>query len=299
MDMRKLHSFVTVAELNSFIRASEKLHFSQPALSKHVASLEKELGVRLLERDSHSVRLTAAGRALQEGAKDIFDSLKRLQDTVVNIGRQECSLLAVGMPVFHMNSIHSFHQSFKEDYPGLTVKMNYEFGDSVRQLLDRELDILLMRSFEIPIDLLDNGTLLCKNLYKANLRFCVHRSHPLASLTLPQLKNLEGYDLIVLEHILKFNGSLQRYVATKGNLNIPEYLPHSHEEFMHMLFNDRNVGLYEEKTVQPPGDAYKLFDVSGLDLTFYVTAVWRSDNDNALSKNYIDSLNQFIKNYTD
>ena len=299
MDTRKLLSFVTVAELNSFVRASEKLHFSQPALSKHVASLERELGVRLLERDSHSVKLTAAGRALQEGATNILSTLKQLRDSVINIGRREGSMLTVGMSVFHMNSLHAFHWSFREKSPQFTAEMNYELTDSIQKLLNGELDVLLIRSFEVPLGLLENGSISSKHIYRSHLRFCVHKNHPLAYLDSPQLEDLNGYDLISLEHILNLNGNLQRKVAMQCNLTIPEHLPQTHEEFMHMLFNDKNVGLYEEKTVQPPGGAYKLFDIPGIDLSFYITAICCKDNDNPLVKTYVDSIKQFIENYDD
>lgn len=62
-DLRQLRYFSTVAECGSFRAAAERLHVSQPPLSRQVAALEQALGVRLLERSAAGVTLTAEGRA--------------------------------------------------------------------------------------------------------------------------------------------------------------------------------------------------------------------------------------------
>ncbi|MHA3703843.1 LysR family transcriptional regulator [Jatrophihabitans sp. YIM 134969] len=64
LDLRKVRYFVAVAETLHFGRAAERLHIAQPALSRQVRALEKDLGAELFTRDSHRVALTAAGQQL-------------------------------------------------------------------------------------------------------------------------------------------------------------------------------------------------------------------------------------------
>lgn len=78
-DIRHLRYFVAVADSGSFVRASERLHISQPALSVRVSSLEAELGVQLMERSRKGVKLTREGEALYLRAVDL---IKHYQDTV-------------------------------------------------------------------------------------------------------------------------------------------------------------------------------------------------------------------------
>ncbi|MGW4619603.1 LysR family transcriptional regulator [Streptomyces sp. NPDC004592] len=72
LDLRKVRYFTAVAEQLHFGRAAESLHIAQPVLSRQIRALEKDLDVRLFERDSHGVRLTAAGRQLLDDARHLL-----------------------------------------------------------------------------------------------------------------------------------------------------------------------------------------------------------------------------------
>ena len=72
MELRHLRYFVAVAELLNFTKAATKLRVAQPALSRQIHDLEDELGVPLLERNSRSVRLTAAGKAFITEAQAVL-----------------------------------------------------------------------------------------------------------------------------------------------------------------------------------------------------------------------------------
>ena len=82
LDLRRLRSFVKVAELGSLTRASEALHVAQPALSQQMRSLEDELGVKLLARGSRGVALTEAGQRLFEEARTMLFGVETLVDRV-------------------------------------------------------------------------------------------------------------------------------------------------------------------------------------------------------------------------
>ncbi|HJY71985.1 MAG TPA: LysR family transcriptional regulator [Streptosporangiaceae bacterium] len=72
MELRQLRYFVTLAEELHFGRAAAREHIVQSALSQQVQRLERELGVRLLERSTHHVALTAAGAAFLAEARQIL-----------------------------------------------------------------------------------------------------------------------------------------------------------------------------------------------------------------------------------
>src|SRR4029079_217525 len=75
-DLGDLRAFIAVAELASFRAAAETIHLSQPALSRRIEKLEDALGVRLFDRDTRNVELTAVGRDFSRKARALLDNLE-------------------------------------------------------------------------------------------------------------------------------------------------------------------------------------------------------------------------------
>ena len=85
MDLASLDTFIAIAETGSFSAAGERLHLSQPAVSKRIASLEQQLEVRLFDRIGREVSLTEAGRALLPRAWQILNVLDDTRRALSNL----------------------------------------------------------------------------------------------------------------------------------------------------------------------------------------------------------------------
>jgi DNA-binding transcriptional LysR family regulator len=77
MQLKHLESFLMVAKTLSFRRAAHSAGVTQPALSQHVAALERDLGVKVFERNRREVHLTPAGVALRDGATEGLATIER------------------------------------------------------------------------------------------------------------------------------------------------------------------------------------------------------------------------------
>ncbi|MEU4666764.1 LysR family transcriptional regulator [Amycolatopsis sp. NPDC023774] len=94
---RDLRYFVTAAEELHFTRAAERLYVSQPALSKQIRMLERQLGARLFDRDRREVRLTPVGEALLPHARRVLAEWDAAHDAVAQAKAEQRGTLVVGM----------------------------------------------------------------------------------------------------------------------------------------------------------------------------------------------------------
>jgi DNA-binding transcriptional LysR family regulator len=95
-ELRRLRYFLAVAGEQNFTRAAEVLHVAQPALSRQVRLLERELGVELLHRTTHTFALTEAGRFLYERGPVLLDAADELWRLTSSFGTGERGTVALG-----------------------------------------------------------------------------------------------------------------------------------------------------------------------------------------------------------
>lgn len=131
IDFRKLEAFCKVYELKSFSHAGKELFLSQPTISAHVLSLEKELGVQLLDRMGRVVLPTAAGEVLYQYARQAFASLDAAKAEITLLQDEVTGHFAIGgstIPAYFL--IPPLIAGFRKRHPGVTMEMRV--GDTSR-----------------------------------------------------------------------------------------------------------------------------------------------------------------------
>jgi DNA-binding transcriptional LysR family regulator len=150
MELRQLRYFVTLAEELHFGRAAEREHIVQSALSQQVQRLERELGVRLLERSTHHVALTAAGAVFLVEARQILahaDRAAAAARSAVAAGPP----LRVGIIDSSYDSMPQILHQVQARYPGLVIHQVEAGVPGQYQLLaDGRLDVGVGRAALAP-----------------------------------------------------------------------------------------------------------------------------------------------------
>lgn len=143
MDIELLRDFLVLSECRNYTRAAEKLHLTQPTLSKHIVAMEKELGCTLLNRNRREVSLTQAGELLAATAMQIVESYDDCQAQISQLSAQHpvrvCGILYDPA----ISSIIAIADSLLEQGTGLRVVYMSEAGESefLQKVLDDEVDI--------------------------------------------------------------------------------------------------------------------------------------------------------------
>jgi DNA-binding transcriptional LysR family regulator len=138
MDIDEIRTFVSVAQLGGFTRAAGQLHRSQPAISRRIGIIERELGVPLLERERGGVKLTAAGCAFLPFAEAMLAAIKDGVDavrTTVAEERGNVSLALVGTlaDTHIVDVLRKFARRSKLPTLDLRTASSQEVSDLVRR----------------------------------------------------------------------------------------------------------------------------------------------------------------------
>ncbi len=142
-----LLAFVKTAELGSFVAASGDLEVSASAVGKSVARLEQEMGVRLLQRSTRRMQLTAEGRLFHERCRRILDELQDAQAQLSQARQAPRGRLRVSAPVVGYHFLLPLIPEFTARYP--EVELDITFNDRAPDLIGKGIDVAI-RSGDLP-----------------------------------------------------------------------------------------------------------------------------------------------------
>jgi DNA-binding transcriptional LysR family regulator len=150
MELRQLRYFVTLSEELHFGRAAAREHIVQSALSQQVQRLERELGVRLLERSTHHVSLTAAGAVFLAEARQILAHVDRAT-AIARSTTGASPALRVGIIDSSYDSMPQILHEVQARYPGLVIhQIEAGVPKQYQQLCDGRLDVGIGRAALAP-----------------------------------------------------------------------------------------------------------------------------------------------------
>ena len=194
MDTLLLEAFVHVAESGSFSAAAERLHVTQPAVSKRIAQLEDNLGCRLFDRISRTVYLTEAGQELLPRATRILADIRETLQAISDLSGDVAGGLRLA--ISHHLGLHRVPpilKAFANSYPD--VNLQVEFMDS-----EVAYDGVLHGRFEVAVITLapeEHPRILSHVLWDDPLVPMVAKEHPLARLGTVKAEHLSDYPAIL------------------------------------------------------------------------------------------------------
>ncbi len=193
MDLANLNAFIAIAETGSFSLAAERLHLTQPAVSKRLASLESQLNVRLFDRLGREIGLTEAGRALLPRAYQILNVMDDTRRALANLNGDVSGRLSLATS--HHIGLHRLPpllRSFTQAYPAVNLDIRF---------LDSEIayDEVLHGRAELAVITLAPQTAVpirAVGVWNDALDFVVAPEHPLARKAEVTLADIADYPAV-------------------------------------------------------------------------------------------------------
>ena len=194
-DLADLRAFVAVAELNSFRAAAESIHLSQPALSRRVEKLEAALGIRLFDRTTRSVSLTAVGRDFSKKARalldDLEDSLLSMREVASSqVGEVVIACIPSAVYYFLPQVLKEYHAQ----YPRIRVRILDDGANAVLESVTRgEAD------FGISIIGTQEPEIEFQSILSESFVVACRSDHPLAVKRQVTWAELDQYDYMTVD----------------------------------------------------------------------------------------------------
>ena len=134
IDLNEIVVFIKVAQLGSFIRASESLELPRSTVSTKVSQLERRLGVSLIHRTTRKINLTQIGRQFYERCAENLQNIKSAEEEITFLKSVPTGKIKISAPIFLGGYfLPEILQAFKKEYPDVSVELI---------LTDRTVDLI-------------------------------------------------------------------------------------------------------------------------------------------------------------
>jgi DNA-binding transcriptional LysR family regulator len=147
--LRDLHILLAVAECGSMSKASARLAISHPVVSKTISDLEHSLGVRLFDRNSQGVELTAYGRALLNCGVIVFDEMRQGLKQIEFLANPNSGDLRIGCPEIEIAGVvPAIVEQFSRQYPSVRLQVIHANTSMLQfqELRGRNVELLIGRA---------------------------------------------------------------------------------------------------------------------------------------------------------
>ena len=144
MNMGNIVYFITLAECLNFTEAANRCFITQAAMSRYIAALENQLGVKLFLRDSHNMALTEAGKLYYSGMKNMVRSYSQLEQRVKNTGLCYEGALRVGIGLYEYEYMEQRIVDFLKENPKIKLEVyRSTYLEQINKLKQRDIDVLI------------------------------------------------------------------------------------------------------------------------------------------------------------
>jgi DNA-binding transcriptional LysR family regulator len=153
-DLRRLRAFHAVAELRSFSEAALELGYAQSAVSHHIAALEAEFGLTLVDRSSRPVRLTPAGERLRDHTVAVLSRVTEAEDELRALAGLRSGVLRIGAFQTACTSfVPPALARFDHDHPDIDVTLEQaDPDDALRRVRAGDIDLAIVFTHTPPVD---------------------------------------------------------------------------------------------------------------------------------------------------
>ncbi|MCB1647073.1 MAG: LysR family transcriptional regulator [Pseudomonadales bacterium] len=231
LDLDSIKAFVAVAETGSFSTAANRLHLTQPAVSKRIALLEGQMDVKLFDRIGRTVTLTEAGRELEPRAREILLNIEDTQRAIRNLTHEVSGQLSIATS-HHIGlwRLPAILRAYSERYPRVALDLHFMDSEVAHEQIvqgNLELGIITMAPT-------NHERLLSRHIWTDDLIFVCAEDHELARAPAISLAQIAEFPAI-LPDMSTFTGRIVKHLFEDEGLAINISMSTNYLETIRML----------------------------------------------------------------
>lgn len=292
MNIEQLKTFCTVIEYGSFLKASEVLFCSQPAISKQIKSLERSLGFSLFDREGKKVNLNSNGRIAYTYAKKILDEVSELNQKLLESNNYLPPIISFGATNFiGVHIITPNISRFKDNFPEASVSFTIDFNQNVLKMLNLNK---FSFAFVAESDLLNEYPDIKTDFFRDDeLVLVVSPNHAFASKNSINIEELEDQTFLVSQP----NSAIRKFIedtfyTNKLDINNIHNL-YNIEGIKQSILNGQGISILPKKAISTELKHKLLIDVpiNNLPLKRKLFIAYKKNKQfTTLEKDFINSL---------
>ncbi|MBF8674974.1 LysR family transcriptional regulator [Pseudomonas fulva] len=289
IELRHLQYFRTLAETLHFGRAAERLHISQPPLSRQIALLEEALGVKLFDRSRRRVELTEAGQRFYLDTGTVFAAFEQAKRNALAAARGAAGALSVG---FMMSTAYSITPAITRRYAALFPQVNLKLTETLPLDLAQDItsgnkDVAIMYR---PQDCTGLETV---TLYREEMTLVLPPGHRLAEQAVVEPRELAGETFIIVPrriapalHDMICNYCLQHGVTPNIGLEI-----NMQQTIVNLVGEGLGVAMVPRsmRNMRLASTSFRPLREAPV---IEVVAVWKADNHNPCIATFVETALQ-------
>lgn len=211
LSTRQLRAFVALADERHFTRAAQRCHLTQPAFSALIRGIEEDAGVRLFDRSTRHVELTAEGQVLDAGARRLLTELELLsEDLRDHAAKRRGRVALAALPSLAAGWLPTILADFRRQYPGIALDLR-------DALLDACLDMVLQGTvdFAVAAQRADMTDLDSEFLQADRYHLVCPEDHPLARAERVRMQDVVRQPMIQLARSSSVRQVLEHAVGAR------------------------------------------------------------------------------------
>jgi DNA-binding transcriptional LysR family regulator len=286
MELRHLRYFVAVGEEQHFGRAAARLHVAQPALSRQIQDLEREVGFLLFDRLPRGVRLSAAGKLFLTDARRILQDVDEAKRRAERIALGKAGTLRIGIATaiaWHGTVVDAFRE-FRLRQPDVELVLDHSLSvHQIEAVLSGRLDAGFAAT---PW----HAELAQYRFAEDRMLLAVPRGHPLTKRNGIRLRDLRSMPFIWFQRWVNptFYDQMMKACA-RGGLSTPRIVQEAADRDTHLGLVQCQIGFawLPESTRWHCPRGVVLLPVDDMNVRLPFDLIWKKGNDSALLQKFV------------